>query len=169
MRSFGEGLQCSLLPSTERSVEPPREGGFALMRPSSSTGASSRSAIASSSSASNWRRSSGVAAARTSARGSSMCCSLVILVSLTGVKGEGGTQGGESQVKAREHDRRSRRVEAPILPKRRETGRRESWRGRAALDWLCPYGIMDWSQQTGFYRLGHQVLSLSLARRWRVR
>jgi len=91
---------------------------------------------------------------------------MVIVVSLTDVRDDGGTQGGGSQVKARESDRLSRRAEEPILSERSAMERRENWRGRAALSWLFPPGTIGRSEQTGFPLVGHP--SQQSTRSWRV-
>ncbi|EJL55944.1 hypothetical protein PMI09_01974 [Rhizobium sp. CF122] len=95
-----------------------------------------------------------------------MCCSMVmVVVSLRDVRDDGGELGGERQVKARDHDRRSRRAEDPILSERSKTKWRENCRGRAALSWLLPSGMIGRSEQTGFALVWHNFASARLVQR----
>jgi len=161
MQSFiNSKYRIPTIPQVLRAAWPAQNGGSGSARPSSSAQMISRSAMASSSSASIICRSFGASAFRSSARSSSMCWSMVIVVSMTDVRDDGGSRGGEGQLKVRICARQCRRAEEPILSQRSATKRRENWRGRTALNWLCPPGTIGRSEQTGFPLVWHPSLRL---------
>ncbi|OWV96888.1 hypothetical protein ATY79_24450 [Rhizobium sp. R693] len=88
---------------------------------------------------------------------------VMVVVSLLDVRDDGAERGGERQVKARDHDRQSRRAEEPILSERSKTKWRENRRGRAALSWLLLHGTIGRSQQTGFALVWHGPVPVRLA------
>lgn len=66
---------------------------------------------------------------------------------------------GRDRSRLVEYDRQSRRAEEPILSECSETERRQNWRGRAALSWLCLPSTMAGSEQTGFPLVWHPFIS----------